>query len=77
MAPKPSPPFLTVDVDESSGAERPRSMLWEPVEFWQRARNFTFSLVEPVENLEAKPGSPTTFPTSTGSDTLRLSWSRR
>ena len=46
---KPSPPFLTVDVDQN-GTETPRSMLWEPVEYWQKARNFTFTLVRPPDD---------------------------
>ena len=46
---KPSPPFLTVDVDPN-GTETPGSMLWEPVEYWQRARSFTFTLVRPPDD---------------------------
>ena len=41
------------------------------------ARSCTCSPVAPVESLAARPDTPTTSPTSTGSDTLRLSSSRR
>ena len=43
------PPFLTIDVD-LNGTETPKGFLWEPVEYWQKARNFTFSLVRPPDD---------------------------
>ena len=35
---------------DPNGIETPESLLWEPVEYWQKARNFTFSLVRPPDD---------------------------